>query len=82
MATRMGVAGMLLQGVVEARDERTVITDGRTGKSFVPGETSTNRTIYNAVALFCVIVLSVLLGEWMATTYMGCGGLTNRRISC
>lgn len=63
MATRMGVAWMHLQGGVEARDERTVITDQRTGKSFVPGETSTNRTIYNAVALFCVIVLSVLLGE-------------------
>lgn len=47
-----------------ARDnDRNIITDPDTGRSFVPGETSTDRTIYNAVALFCVIVLAVFLGE-------------------
>lgn len=44
-------------------DDRTIITNPETGRTFVPGETSTDRTIYNAVALFCTIVLAVLLGE-------------------
>lgn len=47
-------------------DDRTLITDPKTGYSFVPGETSTNRTIYNAVALFCMIVLAVFLGKYIS----------------
>ena len=43
-------------------DSRTILTDPDTGISFVPGETSTNRTVYNSVALFCTIVLATLLG--------------------
>lgn len=50
---------------MHARDEsRTIITDPETGRSFVPGETSTDRTIYNTVNLFCAVVLSVLLGMY------------------
>ena len=84
-AAGMGVAWGQVQGVgLRARDERTVITDERTGMRFVPGETSANRTIYNAVALFCVIVLSVLLGGY---TYIWQHreqkmGLTDYRIPC
>lgn len=43
--------------------DRTILTDPDTGRTFVPGETSTDRTIYNAVALFCTIVLAVFLGK-------------------
>lgn len=58
----MGMAG--LSARLAARDnDRTIITDPDTGHSFVPGETSTDRTIYNAVALFCAIVLAVFLGK-------------------
>lgn len=52
------------------RSDRMVLTDPRTGHSFVPGETSTDRTIYNAVALFCIIVLSVFLGEHTLTAWI------------
>jgi hypothetical protein len=44
-------------------DDRTIITNPDTGRTFVPGETSTDRTIYNTVALFCTIVLAVFLGK-------------------
>lgn len=44
-------------------DSRTILTDPDTGRSFVPGESSTNRTVYNSVALFCTIVLAILLGK-------------------
>lgn len=44
-------------------DDRTVITNPDTGRTLVPGETSTDRTIYNTVALFCTIVLAVFLGK-------------------
>jgi hypothetical protein len=43
-------------------DSRTILTDPDTGSSFVPGESSTNRTVYNSVALFCTIVLATFLG--------------------
>ncbi len=46
-----------------AQDDRTLITDPDTGHSFVPGERSTDRTVYNLVALFCTIVLAVFLGK-------------------
>jgi hypothetical protein len=46
-----------------ARDEsRTIITDPETGRTFVPGETATDRTVYNVVGLSCAVVLSVFLG--------------------
>jgi hypothetical protein len=49
-----------------ARDEsRTIITDPETGRTFVPGETATDRTIYNVVGLSCAVVLSVFLGTYM-----------------
>jgi hypothetical protein len=44
-------------------DSRTILTDPDTGRSFVPGESSTNRTVYNSVALFCTIVLATFLGK-------------------
>lgn len=51
---------------LHARDEgRTILTDSETGRSFVPGETATARTIYNVVGLFCAVVLSVFLGAWI-----------------
>ncbi|KAJ8118767.1 hypothetical protein OPT61_g303 [Boeremia exigua] len=52
---------------LSARDDRTIITDPDTGRSFVPGERSTDRTIYNAVALFCTVVLAVFLGFRLKT---------------
>ncbi|KAF3044391.1 hypothetical protein E8E12_010091 [Didymella heteroderae] len=48
-------------------DDRTIIANPDTGRTFVPGETSTDRTIYNAVALFCAIVLAVFLGFRLKT---------------
>ena len=59
----MEVAGLSAQLRARAKDDRTMITDPDTGRSFVPGETSTDRTIYNAVALFCAIALAVFLGK-------------------
>lgn len=46
--------------------DRTLITDPDTGRTFVPGERSTDRTVYNVVALFCTIVLATLLGKLQA----------------
>ena len=48
--------------LITRADDRTMLTDLDTGRSFVPGERSTDRTIYNTIALFCTIVLSVFLG--------------------
>jgi hypothetical protein len=50
-------------GLLHARDEsRTILTDPETGRTFVAGETATDRTIYNVVGLSCAVVLSVFLG--------------------
>jgi hypothetical protein len=64
------IAGAALPGtatgsaILAARnDDRAIITNPNTGRTFVPGETSTDRTIYNTVALFCTIVLAVFLGK-------------------
>lgn len=54
---------MMSANLAGRNDDRTLITNPETGRTFVPGETSTDRTIYNAVALFCTIVLVVFLGE-------------------
>ncbi|KAF2451764.1 hypothetical protein P171DRAFT_438439 [Karstenula rhodostoma CBS 690.94] len=44
------------------RDERVVMTDPDTGRTFMPGETTRARTVYTGVALFCAVVLALLLG--------------------
>lgn len=52
-----------LSGRLHTRaDDRTILTDPDTGRTFVPGESSTDRTVYNSVALFCTITLAVFLG--------------------
>jgi hypothetical protein len=71
-AAALGAAWAALQpnARLHARDEsRTIVTDPETGRSFVPGETATDRTIYNVVGLFCAVVLSVFLGMWMYCCY-------------
>ena len=65
--TLMEVAGLPTRLHARASDDRTIITDPDTGRTFVPGETNTDRTIYNAVAMFCTIVLAVFLGKSPAT---------------
>lgn len=60
----MEVAGLSARLHARESDDRTIITDPDTGRNFVPGETSTERTIYNAVAMFCVITLAILLGKF------------------
>lgn len=62
--TLMDAAGLPARQYARANSDRTLITDPDTGRTLVPGETSTDRTTYNAIALFCTIVLAVLLGEW------------------
>lgn len=64
------VAGLSARLHTRAQDDRTTITDADTGRTFVPGETSTDRTIYNAVALFCAIALAIFLGK-PSTTIIG-----------
>lgn len=59
----MEAAGLPTSLHGRADSGRTIITDPDTGRSFVAGETSTDRTVYNAVAMFCMIVLSVFLGK-------------------
>lgn len=75
--TVMEVAGLSARLRVRASDDRTLITDPDTGHTFVPGETSTDRTIYNAVALFCAIGLSIFLGKSLVVgTNLGTDALT------
>ncbi|KAF2125334.1 hypothetical protein P153DRAFT_389497 [Dothidotthia symphoricarpi CBS 119687] len=53
---------------LHVRDEsRIIITDPDTGRSFVAGGTSTDRTIFNTVSLFCAILLGVLFGQRVKT---------------
>ncbi|KAH6633121.1 hypothetical protein C7974DRAFT_412144 [Boeremia exigua] len=63
----MEAAGLPASLHGRADSGRTIITDPDTGRSFVAGETSTDRTVYNAVAMFCMIVLSVFLGFRLKT---------------
>ncbi|KAF9700565.1 hypothetical protein EKO04_001637 [Ascochyta lentis] len=58
----MELAGLSARLNARASDDRMLITDPDTGRTFVAGETSTDRTIYNLVALFCAIVLAIFLG--------------------
>lgn len=70
-----------LSARLAARDnDRTIITDPDTGRSFVPGETSTDRTIYNALALCCAIVLAVFLGKSLFSS--PAAGLSNMYVIC
>jgi len=72
-AAALPVAGRGVLGrhnQIHARDDsRTILTDADTGRAFVPGETSTDRTIYNLVALFCAMLLSVYLGMSLHFSY-------------
>lgn len=65
----MEVAGLSARLSGRTDGDRTIITDPDTGHTFVPGETNTDRTIYNAVAMFCLIALAVFLGEFTAAPF-------------
>ena len=78
--TLMEVADLPARLHTRASDDRTIITDADTGRTFVPGETSTDRTIYNAVALFCAIALAIFLGKLLVNVISL--GLVNAITAC
>jgi hypothetical protein len=78
--TLMKVTDLPARLHTRASDDRTIITDADTGRTFVPGETSTDRTIYNAVALFCAIALAIFLGKLLVNVISL--GLVNAITAC
>jgi hypothetical protein len=64
------LAGGPLVPLQSRDDSRTIIVNPDTGRMFVPGETSTNRTIYSVVGFSCAVLLSLFLGMCMVVVVL------------
>jgi hypothetical protein len=76
-----GLDAALGSFVLGARSDRTIITDAKTGETFMFGETAESRTIFTAVSFACTIILSVTFGMFPRHEYYCIAKNSTRSIS-